>query len=84
MAEAINEAELGRNKKGSSPAEHLQHLLGLGWDCQSPLIQKYVLKNRLQAELSRWEASMAESAKFAHPDKSEKTAKLKNRKPADR
>lgn len=76
MSDAINEAELGRSKKSASPQDHLKHLLGLGWDPQSPLIQKYVLKNRLQAQLNEWEAAAEERA-LAAP-------KLKNRKAADR
>jgi hypothetical protein len=76
MSDAINEAELGRSKKSVSPQDHLKHLLGLGWDPQSPLIQKYVLKNRLQAQLNEWEAAAEEHA-AALP-------KLKNRKASDR
>lgn len=74
MADAINDAELGRSKKSASPADHLAHLLGLGWDPQSPLIQKYVLKNRLQAQLDTWEALVVKA------DKNLKPQKLKNRK----
>ena len=78
MGDAINEAELGRSKKSVSPQDHLLHLLGLGWEPGSPLIQKYVLKNRLQAQLSEWQATRQKSlADTAAP-------KLKNRKAADR
>ncbi len=51
MAEAVNDAELGRSKQSSSPADHLQHLLNIGWDPNSPLIQKYVRDNNLQKVL---------------------------------
>ena len=47
MAEAVNDAELGRSKQSASPADHLQHLLNIGWDPNSPLIQKYVRDNNL-------------------------------------
>ena len=78
MSDAINEAELGRSKKSASPQDHLKHLLGLGWDPQSPLIEKYVLKNRLQAQLHEWQATTDERTN------SISTPKLKNRKAADR
>ena len=50
-----NDSELGRNKNSATPAEHLLHLLGLGWEPNSPLIQKYVLENHLQRELTDWQ-----------------------------
>ena len=55
-----NEAELGRSKHSATPAEHLAHLLGLGWVASSPLIQKYVLENHLQRELADWQSLNAE------------------------
>ena len=55
MNEAINEAELGRSKKNSTPAEHLIHLLNIGWTASSLLVQKYVDKYRLQNELAQWQ-----------------------------
>jgi hypothetical protein len=61
MSEALTESELGRSKKSSTPSEHLQHLLNIGWQANSPLIQKYVVKFRLQNQLAEWEA--------AHPRK---------------
>ena len=78
MSDAINEAELGRSKKSVSPQDHLKHLLGLGWDPQSPLIQKYVLKNRLQAQMQEWQAATDERTN------SNAAPKLKNRKASDR
>jgi hypothetical protein len=72
MSEAINEAELGRSKKSNSPSDHLQHLLGLGWSPASPLINRYVLKNRLQVQLAEWQANRGEVSKPG--------AKLKNSK----
>ena len=55
MSEAVNEAELGRSKKSSSPAEHLTHLLNLGWIDSSLLVQKYVAKHGLQNQLAEWQ-----------------------------
>ncbi len=56
MADAsANEAELGRSKYGSTPPEHLRHLLTIGWNPKSPLILKYVAENRLQREYSEWQ-----------------------------
>lgn len=78
MSDAINEAELGRSKKGGSPADHLQHLLGLGWDPDSPLIRKYVLKNRLEAQLREWQSKVREKTE------STTSPKLKNRKASER
>ncbi len=57
--EASNESELGRSKQSATPAEHLLHLLTLGWSTTSPLILKYVAENRLQRELSEWQAVSA-------------------------
>jgi len=54
VAEAVNDAELGRSKQSPTPREHLQHLLNLGWDPSSPLIQKYVKDNALQRDLEDW------------------------------
>ncbi len=54
MAEAANEAELGRSRQAATPKEHLQHLLSIGWEPTSPLIQKYVRDNQLQRELDEW------------------------------
>jgi hypothetical protein len=50
-----NDSELGRSKQSSSPADHLLHLLSIGWKPESPMIQKYVLENHLQRELSEWQ-----------------------------
>lgn len=65
MTETVNEAELGRSKKSDSPGDHLQHLLGLGWSREAPLIRKYVLKYRLQADLAEWERLQAGKASLA-------------------
>jgi hypothetical protein len=80
MSDAINEAELGRGKKSVSPAHHLEHLLGLGWDAKAPLIASYVLKNRLERQLADWQSA------HPHAESEDKTnaAKLKNRKGANR
>jgi len=57
MSEALTDSELGRSKKSSSPVEHLQHLLNIGWLPNSPLIRAYVLKHRLNTDLAAWEAA---------------------------
>ncbi len=57
-----NEAELGRSKYGSTPQEHLRHLLTIGWSPKSPLILKYVAENRLQREMSDWQELEIETA----------------------
>jgi hypothetical protein len=57
MSETVTDSELGRNKKSSTPPEHLQHLLNIGWQANSPLIQKYVVTHRLQTQLAEWEAA---------------------------
>jgi hypothetical protein len=51
-----NDSELGRSKHSATPSEHLAHLLGLGWIATSPLIQKYVVENHLQRELTDWQS----------------------------
>jgi hypothetical protein len=61
MSDAVNEAELGRSKQSTSPADHLFHLLGLGWSPSSPLITKYVADNHLQRELSEWQVTSNEA-----------------------
>jgi hypothetical protein len=57
--DSSNESELGRSKHSATPAEHLLHLLTLGWPPTSPLILKYVGDNRLQRELTEWQAVSA-------------------------
>jgi hypothetical protein len=64
-----NEAELGRSKYGSTPQEHLRHLLTIGWNPKSPLILKYVAENRLQRELSDWQELETEAASRRAPAK---------------
>lgn len=54
MADTVNEAELGRSKLSETPKEHLQHLLYVGWDPDSPLIRKYVSENGLHSVLRDW------------------------------
>jgi len=51
-----NESELGRSKQSATPAEHLLHLLNIGWAPASPLIVKYVSENHLTRELNDWQA----------------------------
>lgn len=50
------DSELGRSKNSATPAEHLRHLLGLGWDPMSPLILKYVSENSLHREMTEWQS----------------------------
>jgi len=54
MADAVNEAELGRSKYSTTPKEHLYHLLTIGWEVNSPLIVKYVAENGLTKDLNDW------------------------------
>jgi hypothetical protein len=51
MSDSSNIAELGRSKHSSTPSEHLEHLLNLGWNANSPLIKKYVQNNGLKRQL---------------------------------
>lgn len=62
MSEAVNDAELGRSKQSVSPADHLLHLLTIGWKPASPLIQRYVAEHSLSRELHQWQAVQAENA----------------------
>ena len=52
MAE-INDTELGRSNKSTAPKDHLRHLLNIGWNPQSPLIQKYVKEQGLKQVLDQ-------------------------------
>ena len=56
MAEHINESELGRSKKSTSPYDHLVHLLKIGWNPGSPLIRKYVKEHALEKRLNDYMA----------------------------
>lgn len=49
--EEVVDAESGTLNKNSNPVDHLKHLLSLGWDKTTPLIQKFVEKYSLDAEL---------------------------------
>ncbi|CAN5551065.1 hypothetical protein BH10CYA1_BH10CYA1_25040 [soil metagenome] len=51
-----DDSELGRSKQVVSPAEHLLHLLTIGWSPSAPLIQKYVAENSLSRDLAQWQA----------------------------
>ena len=48
------DAELKQKKHSSSPAEHLIHLLNIGWEPKSPLITRYVATHSLYQELNKW------------------------------
>lgn len=52
--DAVKEDELGRSKNASSPRDHLQHLLSIGWDAHSPLIYKFVQQHGLQRDLEEF------------------------------
>jgi hypothetical protein len=69
MSENTNESELGRSKKNATPAEHLEHLLNIGWAPSSLLIRKYVIKFGLQNELSQWQKNNEVFAPLANTAK---------------
>jgi hypothetical protein len=56
MAGDKEDSELGRSKNASTPADHLLHLLNLGWSPTSPLIVKFVSENHLTKELNEWQS----------------------------
>ena len=56
-----SDSELGRSKQSTSPADHLRHLLTLGWAPTSPLIVKYVQEHHLTRELNEWQSVSAET-----------------------
>ncbi len=56
------DSELGRSRASVAPSDHLYHLLTVGWNTASPLIQRYVAEHSLQRELSQWQAIQAETA----------------------
>jgi hypothetical protein len=49
----LNEAELARSKSTATPKDHLMHLLGIGWNPRSPLIQKYAIQHGLTRDLEQ-------------------------------
>lgn len=55
MSDTVNEAELGQLRKSMTPAEHLLHLLNIGWNPNSPLIVKYVREEHLERTLKDWQ-----------------------------
>ena len=55
-SDAKDDSELGRSKQAVSPADHLMHLLTIGWSPSSPLIQRYVSENSLSRDLAQWQA----------------------------
>ena len=58
MSESVNDSELGRSKQSTSPRDHLYHLLTIGWEPKSPLIQKYVAEHNLHQALNQWKDSI--------------------------
>lgn len=60
MSNDKEDSELGRSKNQVSPADHLMHLLTIGWSPSAPLIQKYVAENGLSRDLAQWQAVQAE------------------------
>jgi|GEM_PF-418087 len=69
MADAVNEAELGRSKQGSTPRDHLWHLLSIGWNVNAPLIQRYAVENGLRNELDEWESKNQQQKPVKPPKK---------------
>jgi len=57
-----DDSELGRSKQNVSPADHLLHLLTIGWSPSSPLIQRYVAENGLSRDLAQWQAIQSDFA----------------------
>ncbi|HEY9775133.1 MAG TPA: hypothetical protein V6C81_15315 [Planktothrix sp.] len=55
------DSELGRSKASTTPADHLNHLLTIGWSPVSPLILKYVGDHGLQRQLADWQAVNTEA-----------------------
>jgi hypothetical protein len=56
------ETELGRSKAPVTPAEHLMHLLTIGWSPTAPLIQRYVAEHSLSRDLAQWQAVQGDFA----------------------
>jgi hypothetical protein len=56
MSDLVNDSELGRTRHSTSPKDHLFHLLTIGWEPISPLIQRYVEEHGLRRELADWQA----------------------------
>jgi len=53
MSEEILDAEAGTLNKNAGPIDHLRHLLKIGWEPKSPLIQSFILKYGLERELKQ-------------------------------
>lgn len=53
-SETSEQANLGHKKYDATPAEHLRHLLHIGWSPTSALIKKYTVKRGLQEELKNY------------------------------
>lgn len=51
MQEEVVDAESSTLSKNSSPLDHLNHLLNIGWDPKTPLVVKFVEKYGLDDEL---------------------------------
>lgn len=62
MSDVTNDAELGRSKQSVSPYDHLQHLLNIGWDPESPLIQRFVRERGLKREFEELLKGRAQQA----------------------
>lgn len=56
------ETELGRSKEPVTPAQHLLHLLTIGWSPTAPLIQRYVAENGLSRDLAQWQSIQGDFA----------------------
>lgn len=52
MNEEVIDAESATLTKNASPANHLRHLLNIGWDPRGPLLMKFVAKYQLENVLA--------------------------------
>jgi len=53
MSDEILDAESSTLNRNASPVDHLKHLLKIGWDVKTPLIQSFVTKYGLERELKQ-------------------------------
>jgi hypothetical protein len=52
-ADTTEQSNLGK-KYDATPAEHLRHLLRIGWSPNSALIKKYIVKRGLQEVMEQY------------------------------
>jgi hypothetical protein len=53
MSDEILDAESSTLNKNLGPIDHLRHLLKIGWEPKSPLIQSFIIKYGLERELKQ-------------------------------